>query len=399
MYQYLPLLITNDINKKLIQQLNKRLESIIEHIKFLEHNANIIKNDFAKTRADLNQRYELRNNYYHPKLPLLLHDLCIIESNRNYFQLVEKQHYRSIEFYKKIVNIQSSINMGQYDEQLQQSIKFLNDLKNSVSQYENDIDQLKQQIINQNQQIKFYMEHLFDIQYEQNKTQSDIRQLQQKILFEKRFSDIKQQYLNEKNFVYDVKNTLKTDEQNAQKFVQEEYEYFNKLGQEQQTLVKQEVTLKSDLENIKSSNQNQFNQFHTEYADLSKQITQIELNIKQKLDDLLPFQTELHAYRKIFSMNETYSNQSKTQISIVPTAAATPTAYARGAIRQSVSLIKKYNKNITSCAQQKQLPTNSIGKSECTKLKSKESKAVQDLCLTSSFFFKYPDGQCKNLSN
>jgi len=326
-----------------MQQLSKRLEVIRDHIKSFNHKTNSTNNLVRKIRHDLIQRYELRNNYYHRNLPLLLHDLCFIKSRKKYFQLKEKQHYQSIQFYKKVFNIQSSSTI----EQLQQSIQYLHEIKNDVHQYENDIKRLQQELIQQNNQINLYSNNLFQIQFEQNLIQSDIKQLKQKIRFEK-------QFYHEQKLVLDSKLTFKIDE--------------NILQETYQTLTNQETTLNNYLQTIKNLNQHQLDQFHTEYTHLSTQITQINFDIEQKSIDLLPLQSELQAYRTILNMNESNLTVSKGRPLLIPTIN-----------RQSTSLINKFNTNIVRPEQQL-LPLESITTTEWTKCKSKKSKAIHDVC-------------------
>ncbi|CAF3424490.1 unnamed protein product [Rotaria sp. Silwood1] len=358
----------DDVNKKFIEQSNKHIELIFEHIKSLQYTSNSTKNHLNKIRIDLNQRYEIRNNYYHRKFPLLLHDLSLIKSNKINFQLIEKQHNRSIKFYKNVFNIQSSINMEQYDKQLQQSIKTLNNLKNNINQYENNINQLKQKLFEQNQQINFYVNNLLHIQYEQYLRQLDIQQLKQKILFEKNlYYEIKQIYSEEKNSFFNSKITFEILSKKI--FQGKQYEYIHQLKQKQQILKNEEITLKNILKNSKDLNQNQLHRFHIEYITLTDDIAQTKLNIKQNMVDLLPLQSELSAYRTIFNTNRITFTQSQNQPLLVPTT----TMNTEEIIHESASLINNLNEPILpSEQQQQQLPIESNMESESTTFKSEK---------------------------
>jgi archaellum component FlaC len=171
----------DNLDIKSIQQLNKRLELLLEHIKSIKSNSNVTNNLIIQIRIDLHQRYQLRNNYYHRKYPLVLRDLSRIKSTKTSFQLIEKHHSQSIQFFKKSFNS----NIQSYHHQFEQSNKYLTELKTTVNQYENDINQLKQELIDQTNQIYLHSNNLFQIQYEQNQIQSTIKQLKQQILFEK----------------------------------------------------------------------------------------------------------------------------------------------------------------------------------------------------------------------
>ena len=174
MYQYRTLFTIDDINQKFIHQLNKHIELINEHSQLTKHKSHIIKNQFNKIVHDLIQRYELRHNYYFRKFSFILNDLSIIKSNKEHFQLIEKQHYRSIYFYK---NLCSLIEFKQYNEQLQQTIKFLNYFKDNIHYNEYILVNLKQTLIKQYQQIDLHTNELLNIQYQQNRIQIEIKQL------------------------------------------------------------------------------------------------------------------------------------------------------------------------------------------------------------------------------
>ncbi|CAF2426036.1 unnamed protein product [Rotaria sp. Silwood2] len=358
----------DDINKKFIEQLNKYIELILEHIKSLEHTSNLMKNLQNTFRIDLNQRYKIRNNYYHKKFPLLLHDLSVIKTNKICFQLVEQQHNQSIKFYKNVFNIQSSINIEQYDKQFQQSIETFNNLKTNINQCETNIEQLKQELIKQNQQINIYVNNLFNIQYEQYQIEINIKQLKQKILFEKNlYYEIKQIYSEEKNSFFDSKITFEIHSKKL--FHEKQQEYIDQLKQKQQILKNEEITLKNNLKNSKDFNQNQLHQFHTEYINLMNDITQMKLNIQQKKTDLLPLQNELSFYRKIINKNRSNFTQSKNQpLRVLPT---TTTMNTEEIKHESTPLINKLNKTILHSEQQ-QLPIESTIESESTKFKSEK---------------------------
>ncbi|CAF0929760.1 unnamed protein product [Rotaria sordida] len=362
--------MTDNINKKFIEQLNKHIELNREHIKSIQYNSNLTKIRLNKTRIDLNQRYEIRNNYYHRKFPLLLHDLSIIKSNKIYFQTIEKQHYQSIKFYKNLFNIQSSINIEQYDKQLQQSIKTLNNLKNNINQYENNINELKQELIKQNQQINFYINNLFHIQYEQYQIQLDIKQLKQKILFEKTlYNEIKQFYLEEKKSFFNLNITFESYYQKI--FQGEQHEYIDQLKQKQQILKDEEITLKNILKKSKNLNESQINRFHTEYIKLTNDITQTKLNIQKKITDLLPLQSELSIYDTTFNINRNTFIQSKNQLLLVPTTTTTTTMNTEEITHEAAPLINKLNKTILHPEQQPS-PIESTIKSESTKSTSEK---------------------------
>lgn len=339
------------LDRKFIQQLNKHLELINNHIKPMKYKSNLTRHLIHQTFININQRYELRNNYYHRKFPLLLHDLCLIKSNKNYFQLIEKQYYHSTQFYKKILNIQSITNIEQYQQQFEQSNKCLNDLKHFVKQYENDIDQLKEKIMEQNKQINLYSNNLFQIQFNRNQIQSNIQQLKQQILFEKQlYNEIKQ------SFISNPKLTLKINDINPQKII----------GKKQQN---QNPTLNNDF----------LHQFHTEYNRLSTQMTQIKLNIEQKSIDLLSLQSEFDIDRTVLNVNDMNFTKSKDQSLLLPT--TTTTTDTKDTHHQSALLINRFNKNIIQ-SELRQLPIECVRKSEYTKSKSRKSKANYQVFLT-----------------
>ncbi|CAF1487768.1 unnamed protein product [Rotaria magnacalcarata] len=356
----------DDINKNLMQQLNKRLELIIEHNKSLKCNLNSRNDLVNKTLTDLTQRYKIRNNYYRKKFPSLLHDLSILKSNEKHFQSVEKRYYQSIKFYKNISNIQSSINIKQYDEQLQQSTIILDDLKTNISQYENSIEQSKQEFIQQNEQIKDSTNKLSQIQYEQHRIQSDIKQLKQNILFEKNL------YSQEKEFY----SNLKTASHLASKklCLEEKHEYVDQCYQQQQILSKEEITLKNLLKNIKDSNQNKLNQCHTEHNHLSKEISRTKFDIRQKRTDLLQLQHQLSDYKTKSKMNQIVMNQSKTRTLFAPpppstttTTTTTITSNKEEIIHKSAPLINKLKTALLYAEQHQQqhpLSVESTNKSE-----------------------------------
>ncbi|CAF0821918.1 unnamed protein product [Adineta steineri] len=317
MYSYLSSTTINDIDIKFIQQLNKRLELVINNIKSFTDNTNLTNKQFNDIRIDLIERYELRNDFYHQKFLSILDDLSNIKSRKKYFHLIEIQHHQSIQFYKKLFNIQSSSssNIEQYHQQLHQSIQYLNELKTNVNDYENNIDYLKQELIKQNNQIYLYSNHLFQIQYEQNQIQSNIKQLKQQILFEK-------QYYYEQKLIC--------------------------------------------LQSIENLNQNQLNKFLNEYNHLSTHITEINIDIEQKSLDLLSLQSndDLQAYH----INENNFIIPNYRPLLVPT-----TIKSQDIHHQSSVLINKFDKNIMH-SQQQQLPIESIGKIERIKFKSEKSK-------------------------
>ncbi|CAF4327305.1 unnamed protein product, partial [Adineta steineri] len=117
MYSYLSSATINDIDIKFIQQLNKRLELFINNIKSFTDNRNLTNKQVNDIRIDLIQRYELRNNYYHQKFLSILDDLSNLKSRKKYFHLIEIQHHQSIQFYKKLFNIQSSSSSSSNMEQ------------------------------------------------------------------------------------------------------------------------------------------------------------------------------------------------------------------------------------------------------------------------------------------
>ncbi|CAF1487771.1 unnamed protein product [Rotaria magnacalcarata] len=375
----------DDINKNLMQQLNKRLELIIEHNKSLKCNLNSRNDLVNKTLTDLTQRYKIRNNYYRKKFPSLLHDLSILKSNEKHFQSVEKRYYQSIKFYKNISNIQSSINIKQYDEQLQQSTIILDDLKTNISQYENSIEQSKQEFIQQNEQIKDSTNKLSQIQYEQHRIQSDIKQLKQNILFEKNL------YSQEKEFY----SNLKTASHLASKklCLEEKHEYVDQCYQQQQILSKEEITLKNLLKNIKDSNQNKLNQCHTEHNHLSKEISRTKFDIRQKRTDLLQLQHQLSDYKTKSKMNQIVMNQSKTRTLFAPpppstttTTTTTITSNKEEIIHKSAPLINKLKTALLYAEQHQQqhpLSVESTNKSEQNELQQFSRVNMTNLQTTS----------------
>jgi hypothetical protein len=311
-----PSITIDNIDIKSIELLNKSFELLINYIKSIKDNSNFTNNLINQ----IYQRYELRNNYYHRKYPLLLHDLCLIKSTKKHFQLIANQHYHSKQFFKKIFNIQSLSDIEQYHQQYEQSIKFLNELKNMIHQYEYDINELKQKFNEQNKQINVYLNNLFQIQFEQNHIQTNIQQLKQQILFEQRlYHQIKQQ----------SKQIFQTNHINLQ----------------------QQITLNNELQN----------QVHTEYNNLFIQIAQIKFNIEQQSIDLLLLQFELYIYHTIFN-RESKDQSIKTNTKEIH--------------RQSVPVL-----NIIHSEQQ--IPIKSINKSECTKFKSRKSNAKYNIFLIS----------------
>jgi hypothetical protein len=250
----------------LLDEFKNHLEFIYKQLKSTNENSNGLNQHINKIRIDLHQRIELRNNYYHRKFPLLLNDLCLITANKKHFQLIEKQHDRSKQFYQKIFNIQSLIDIDQYHQQYEQSKTCLYQLKTIVQQYENDLEELKQKIIKQNQQIITYSTNLFQIQFEQNQIRSNIDQLNQQIHFEKQFYPI-------------IKYTLKSSE------------------------------VSNNLEK----------QLSNEYITLSTQINEIQFNIEQKSIDLLPLQLELYIYHTILNVNDMRLMKLRDQPLLLPT--------------------------------------------------------------------------------
>jgi hypothetical protein len=303
------------IDEIFLEQLKQRFEFIVHHIKSTNENSNEINQLIKQIRADLYQRIELRNNYYHRKFSLLLHDLCLIISNKKHFQLIEKQYYHSKQFYQKIFNIQSLVNIDQYHQQYEQSKKCLYELKILVQQYENDLEQLKQKILEQNKQINVYSTNLFQIKFEQNQILSNIQQLKQRIRFEKQLHTF----------------TLKSNE---------------------------ESILNNDLEN----------QLHTEYINLCTQITEIKFNIEQKSIDLLPLQFELYIYHSILNVNDIYSMKLKDQPLLLPRI----TTNTEQIHQQSAIIINKIKETIVQSTLQ-QLPIEMISESNDKKIKSEKS--------------------------
>ncbi|UJR23533.1 hypothetical protein I4U23_026523 [Adineta vaga] len=180
-------IMINDIDMKFIAQLNKRFELVLLHIQSLNDNT-ISTNDLLnKVRHDLIERYELRNNYYHRQFPIRLHNLSSIKSRKKCYQLIEKQHDHSKQFYKKVFNIQFFSNIDQYQQQYHQSNQILHELQTTIHHYENEIDYLKQEILKQTNQIYQSSNEVFQIQFDQHLVQSNIRQLKQQIQFEKQF--------------------------------------------------------------------------------------------------------------------------------------------------------------------------------------------------------------------
>jgi hypothetical protein len=307
MYSYLTSITIDNIDIKFIQQLNKRFESIINYIQSIKDNSTSTNNLINQIFIDLNQRYEIRNNYYHRTFPILLQDLCLIESNKKHFQLIEKQHYHTKQLYKRLFNIQSLTNIEQYHQQYEQSIKYLNELKNIVYQYEYDINQLKEKLILQNKQINFYSNNLFQIYFQQNQIQSNIEQLKQQILFEKQLYNQTKQH-----FIYNPKLTYKIDDEKN---------------------LQQQIILNNNLQN---------------------QIIQIKFNIEQQSIDLLTLQFQLYIYYKILNRND--------QPSLVSTTTTKNTEEIR---HQSDLLINNVNENMIHLQQ----PIESIRKSRKSKEK------------------------------
>ncbi|CAF4465477.1 unnamed protein product [Rotaria socialis] len=357
----------DDMNKNLMQQLNKRLELIIEHNKSLKFDLNSRNNLVNKTLTDLTQRYKIRNNYYRKKFPSLLHDLSILKSNEKHFQSIEKRYYQSIKFYKNISNIQSSINIKQYDKQFQQSTKILDDLKTNISQYENSIEQSKQEFIQQNEQIKDSTNKLSQIQYEQNRIQSDIQQLKQKILFEKNL------YSQEKEFYSNFKTASQLESKKI--CLEKKHKDVDQCYQQQQILSKEEITLKNLLKNIKDANQNKLSQCHTENNRLSKEISQTKFNIQQKRTDLLQLQHQLSDYKTKSETNKIVMNQSKIRTLLAPPLPPPPsttktiTSNKEEIIHKSAPLINKLKTALLYAEQQHPLPIESTNKSEQNELK------------------------------
>lgn len=259
---------TITIDSQFIPYLNKYLEFFINHIQSIKKHSNLTKNSIHQILIDLNESsYE--------KYILLIYDLCLIKSTKTHFQLIEKQHDYSKQFYKKIFNIQSLTTIEEYQEQYNQSIKCLNNLRIIFYQYEDELDQLKEKLLEQNKQISNYSTNLFQIHSEQNQIQLNIQKLKENILFEKRlYNEIKQIF----NF------NFKLDDINLQG-----YSIDN-----------------SDLEK----------QFHKEYINLTKQITEMKINIQETSSDLVSLQHEFNMYCKIHNMND---SKSTTQTLFIPT--------------------------------------------------------------------------------
>lgn len=350
----------DDINKNIIQGLNKRLEVIIENNKSLKSNTKTIYNLFTKTHTDLKQRYQIRNNYYRKKFPLALNNLCNLKSNKIFFQLIEKEYYESIKFYRNISNIQLSIDIKQYNEQAEKSTKILEDLKSDTIQYENSIEQFKKECIQQNEKLKDYANQLFQIQYEQSQIQSDIKNLKQKILFEKKL------YSEEKQTLLYFKITSRLTSTNISQ--ENKPEHTNGFHQQQKNLIEEEIALKNLLHSIKNSNQSKLIQCHSEYNHLLTEISHIKQNIQQTKSDLLSLKRKLSSYKIKSNMNRIIATQAKTRTLFVPKMGST--SNKQEIVYQSAPILNKIKNTLLDCEQNEQLSNESTIKSEQNKTKS-----------------------------
>ena len=270
-----------------IEPLKRYLDVIFNRIKSIDDNIHVTTHLLHQIR---HESMGFRTDSFDQNFRILLTDLNRIRSDKTHFQLLEKQHDHSKKIFKKIFNIQSSINIDPYHQQYRQSMECLNELRRAIKQQEDHLDNYKEKILEQNQQINIYSNDLHRIQLEQSSLRCDIQQLNQQIQFEKR-----------------LHIELNSNEINS---------HFDLLEQ-----------------------------FHTEYINLTTQITRIQWNIQQTSIDLLPLQLKL--------------NQSSDHLEDI----SYPSVVI---IESSKEKMMQLNFEI--------LPRDIIHQSECTKIQSRKSK-------------------------
>ena len=244
----------------LTEQLKRYLEGIFHRMKSVDENSKVTKTLLQQFR---HRSMESPTDSFEQKFRILLDDLRQIRSEKNHFQFIEKQHYHSKQFFKKIFNIQSLIDVDHYHEQYEQSIRYLTELRTTIEQYENHLIHYREQIQEHNQQINIYSNQLDQIQLEENSLRVNIEQLKRQIQFEKR-----------------LHAELKSIEINPP------------------------VTPRVDL----------LREFHSEYSNLTSQLTQLQWNIEQTSINLLPLQFELHISHTTVNVNEIHSRSSMESI-------------------------------------------------------------------------------------
>ena len=339
--------MTSSVDVKLIQELNQRLQLFIDDIQASNDRSQLTKNLLHQTSLDLVQRYRLRNTYYHRALPRLLDGLSQIQAKQCHAQLMEHEYRQFVELYKYLFNVQSSLKLQQYEQQLEQVTRVLGELKANVQWSTDDIDRLKKEYVEQTNAVTLHSKNLFELQFERKQVQSDVQRLKHRILFEKElhqtiklhviscsssipshqsklvlnskaclhhfFNQLPQKPLK-KNEKQDRNSTLKTQITKNQ----QEYIAADKLQQEQRLLIRQETTLTEELQALQDSQQTQLNTFLTESENLSNEINTIQFHIQQKAIDLIPVQFELYIYRTIIEMNENMSTALQSPASRLP---------------------------------------------------------------------------------
>ena len=135
--------MASNVEVKLIQELNQRLQLFIDDIHASNDRSHLTKNLLHQTSLDLVQRYRLRNTYYHRTLPRLLDDLSEQQAKQSHAQLMEHEYRQFVELYKYLFTVQSSMKLQQYEQQLELVTRVLDDLKVNVQRSTNDIDRLK----------------------------------------------------------------------------------------------------------------------------------------------------------------------------------------------------------------------------------------------------------------
>lgn len=263
------------IENRFILQLNKYLEFFFNSIQSIRTKSDLTKKHLDETSIDLNQYYQYRNKSFYKKYFLLIYDLCLIKSTKIHLELIEKQYDYSKQFYKKIFNIQSFNSIEQYQEQYNQSIKCLDELKLISNQYELKLKELKEKLSEQNKDISNLTLNLFHIQYEQNQLELNIQELKKKILFEN-------------NLYYEIKQLMNI-------YFKFDQNYF----QVQSSIV----------------NDNLENEFYIEYIHISTDIMQMKFYIEQTSKNLLILENDFN-HMNVTSTKNLFVSKMNTKLQV-----------------------------------------------------------------------------------
>ena len=322
---------------QLLQRINRNLRPLADQISSDEQHSKVLHYRSSELRSDIIQRCKLRNSYYYRKLPRFSEELQLIRSDEQSLRCKAKSYDQSIRLYQHLIQIQSASEVTGHQQQLEQSTKILETLKNDVHQCEKDIDQLKNKLEDQAEQMQFYSTNLFQIQFEQEEIQLNIKQLKEEIRREETlYQNIKQQLCdlslspsaipNEPQTVFDRETlrakffrqptSIQSKVNDRKVFMQQQIAEcenqqlaLGELRKERQMLIDRETVLNGDLQKLRDSNETQTNRLTSESTHLSTRIDTIRLDLERLLVDSLPLQFEISVYHTLLGTQEMSSIQ------------------------------------------------------------------------------------------